>query len=136
MPIRIRWRLTPSDWKLRTTLTNKGLVGSGPLTGTDFSTRARQGPAFRWPLLFFELLPDPAGIGPYHFLSGFAVEGLAEFRHVRDHVVDAIERHGVRIGGYDQASDLRTDVGAPRICVREEKALAVGPSVLAFIVER
>src|ERR1700756_4476007 len=82
------------------------------------------------------VLPDSAGVGSYHFLSGLAAEGLAEFGHVGDHVVDAEFRKGVGIGGDDQACDLLADIGAPGIGVGEEEALAVGPAVFALVVER
>src|SRR4029077_16636064 len=81
-------------------------------------------------------LPDPAGVGSYHFLSRLAAEGLAEFRHVGDHVVDAEFRKGVGIGGDDQARDLLTDIRAPGVGIGEEETLAVGPAVVAFVVER
>src|SRR6266576_3670395 len=82
------------------------------------------------------LLPNAAGVGSYHFLSGFAAEGLAEFRHVGDHVIDAEFRKRVGIGGDDQARELLADIGAPGISIGEEEALSVGPAVVAFVVER
>ena len=59
-----------------------------------------------------------------------ATECLLEFRHVRDYVVDAEHRQGVRIGRHDQTSDLRPHTGAPRVRIRKEEALvAVNHSV-------
>ncbi len=42
----------------------------------------------------------------------------------------------MRVGGHDHARDFRTHVCAPRVRVRQEEALAVGPAVGAFIVQR
>src|SRR5262249_48042473 len=59
-----------------------------------------------------------------------------EFRHVRDHVVDAEYGQGMWIGGYDQARDLRSNVRAPGIRIREKESLTVSPAVIALVVER
>src|SRR5450631_1386312 len=42
----------------------------------------------------------------------------------------------MRIGGHDQAGDFRAHIRAPRVCVRQKEALAIGPAVWTFIVER
>src|SRR6202035_5208847 len=41
-----------------------------------------------------------------------------------------------RVRGDDQTRHLRPDRGAPRVRIREEEALAIGPSVRTFVVER
>ena len=64
----------------------------------------------------------------------FVLEPAISFRG--DHVIDAEFREGVGIGGDDQARDLLADIGAPGIGIGEEEALAVGPAVVAFVVER
>src|SRR5215467_2682990 len=81
-------------------------------------------------------LPHPAGVGSYHLLTRLAVEGLAEFCHVGNHIVDAEYRHGMRIRGYNQTGDLRTDIRAPGIGVREKESLAIGPAIFPFVVQR
>src|SRR5215469_9887287 len=60
-------------------------------------------------------LPDPARVRSHHLLSGFAAEGLLEFRHVREHIVDAEYGQRVRIRSNDQTRNLRADIRAPRI---------------------
>ena len=42
----------------------------------------------------------------------------------------------MRIGGHDQARDFGPHIRAPRIGVRQEEALAVGPAIRTLIVER
>src|SRR3981081_1838304 len=71
-------------------------------------------------------LPDSAGVGSDHLLSGFAAEGLVEFRHIRHHVVDAENRQRMRVCGHNHAGDLGTDVSAPGIGIGEEETRAVG----------
>src|SRR5262249_1177149 len=42
----------------------------------------------------------------------------------------------MRIRSNDQPRDLWSDICAPRVGIREEEALALGPAVVPFIVER
>src|SRR5579872_2148726 len=42
----------------------------------------------------------------------------------------------MRVAGDSDARDLRADIRAPRISVREEESLAVSPAVRALVVER
>ncbi len=70
------------------------------------------------------------------FWPALQPKACCELRHVRNHVVDAEDRQRVRVGGDDQTRDLRPHIRAPRIRIREEEALAIGPAVRTFVVER
>src|SRR6266849_5731086 len=80
--------------------------------------------------------PNSASVRPDHLLPGLAAKSLGKLRHVRNHVVDAEDRQRVRVGGNGHTSNFRTYGRAPRIGVRKEETLAIGPAVRTFVVER
>src|ERR1035438_3595170 len=69
---------------------------------------------------FIAALPDAAARGMNHGLSGLAVEGLLELRHIPQHVVDAQLGHGVRIGQNHVPRRFRPDLIAPAHSVGDE----------------
>src|ERR1043166_3008705 len=74
-------------------------------------------------------LPYPTNVLPYHGLSWFAVEGLAELGHVRDYSVGPIFFRGMWIDGRAQALVFFALVRTPALAVADEEALVRGQVV-------
>src|ERR1035441_3641801 len=77
-----------------------------------------------------------ASVRPDHLLARLASESLGKLRHVRHHVVDAEDGQRVWVGGNRQTRYLRPDIGAPRVGEGKEEALAIGPAIRTFVVDR
>src|SRR5882724_4188750 len=80
-------------------------------------------------------LPDAAGVFVNHGGALLAAEGLLEFWHVGNSVVDAILGERVRISEDQGAESFWAHLVTPTVAVGEEEALAVGPAIFPFIVE-
>src|ERR1700682_4765826 len=80
-------------------------------------------------------LPDPAGIGMDHRLSGEAAISVGELRHIAEHVVYAIPGERVSLRHDGGASHLGTHLSAPYVGVGEEEILQFGDAIRSPIAE-
>src|SRR6516162_4643877 len=77
-------------------------------------------------------LPDTTGVLAHHGLTLVAAKRLGEFRHVGNHVIDAVFVEWMRVHEQQSPHHFGSHIAAPDASIGQKKSLQLGYAIFPF----